>query len=176
MLVFLAPSSSELHENVCRKAIVALKTLNCIIIPACLKYADNILYGYAKPLSIAPRRFMATPTQGRAQTGQFLIGRIGDVAGSRISSPEMDWNGWFIRVYIFYSNIFPVLFSLAIKLIHMWCKCNNTRVSSHCTHFDHHVHWSPEKAWPLRMLQRIYRWLCGCNKGMVSLWYHNFIW
>lgn len=33
-------------------AIVALKTLNCIIIPACLKYADNILYGYAKPLSI----------------------------------------------------------------------------------------------------------------------------
>lgn len=75
--------------NVCRKAIVALKTLNCIIIPACLKYADNILYGYAKPLSIAPRRFMATPTQGRAQTGQFLIGRIGDV-GSRISSPEMD--------------------------------------------------------------------------------------
>lgn len=33
-------------------AIVALKTMNCIIIPACLKYADNILYGYAKPLSI----------------------------------------------------------------------------------------------------------------------------
>lgn len=33
-------------------AIVFLKTLNCIIIPACLKYADNILYGYAKPSSI----------------------------------------------------------------------------------------------------------------------------
>ncbi|CAE7212850.1 SLC35A1 [Symbiodinium pilosum] len=32
--------------------IVALKTLNCIIIPTCLKYADNILYGYAKPISI----------------------------------------------------------------------------------------------------------------------------
>jgi len=32
--------------------IVALKTLNCIIIPSCLKYADNILYGYAKPISI----------------------------------------------------------------------------------------------------------------------------
>eukprot|EP00438_Fugacium_kawagutii_P012965 Skav229735 [mRNA] locus=scaffold1287:126679:136428:+ [translate_table: standard] len=34
------------------QAIIALKTLNCIIIPACLKYADNILYGYAKPVSI----------------------------------------------------------------------------------------------------------------------------
>jgi UDP-galactose transporter len=32
--------------------IVFLKTLNCVIIPACLKYADNILYGYAKPVSI----------------------------------------------------------------------------------------------------------------------------
>jgi len=32
--------------------ITFLKTLNCIIIPACLKYADNILYGYAKPVSI----------------------------------------------------------------------------------------------------------------------------
>eukprot|EP00440_Ansanella_granifera_P071830 gb/GFBE01077949.1/.p1 GENE.gb/GFBE01077949.1/~~gb/GFBE01077949.1/.p1 ORF type:complete len:485 (+),score=53.70 gb/GFBE01077949.1/:1-1455(+) len=32
--------------------IVLLKTMNCIIIPACLKYADNIVYGYAKPVSI----------------------------------------------------------------------------------------------------------------------------
>ncbi|CAJ1370686.1 unnamed protein product [Effrenium voratum] len=32
--------------------IVLLKTLNCIIVPACLKYGDNILYAYAKPLSI----------------------------------------------------------------------------------------------------------------------------
>jgi len=32
--------------------IVALKTMNCVIVPACLKYADNILYGYAKPTSI----------------------------------------------------------------------------------------------------------------------------
>eukprot|EP00930_Biecheleria_cincta_P047465 TRINITY_DN32911_c0_g1_i1.p1 TRINITY_DN32911_c0_g1~~TRINITY_DN32911_c0_g1_i1.p1 ORF type:complete len:500 (-),score=84.02 TRINITY_DN32911_c0_g1_i1:68-1567(-) len=32
--------------------IVVLKTLNCIIIPICLKYADNIMYGYAKPASI----------------------------------------------------------------------------------------------------------------------------
>jgi len=32
--------------------IVGLKTLNCVIVPATLKYADNILYGYAKPMSI----------------------------------------------------------------------------------------------------------------------------
>lgn len=32
--------------------ICFLKTLNCVIIPACLKYGDNILYGYAKPVSI----------------------------------------------------------------------------------------------------------------------------
>lgn len=32
--------------------VILLKTLNCIIIPACLKYADNIAYGYAKPASI----------------------------------------------------------------------------------------------------------------------------
>ena len=38
----------------CLEFIVGLKTMNCIIIPACLKYADNILYGYAKPVSIAP--------------------------------------------------------------------------------------------------------------------------
>merc|ERR1712039_243850 len=34
-------------------AIVFLKTLNCVLIPACLKYGDNILYSYAKPVSIA---------------------------------------------------------------------------------------------------------------------------
>jgi len=33
-------------------AMVFLKALNCLIIPACLKYADNIVYGYAKPASI----------------------------------------------------------------------------------------------------------------------------
>ncbi|CAK9045635.1 UDP-N-acetylglucosamine transporter (Golgi UDP-GlcNAc transporter) (Solute carrier family 35 member A3) [Durusdinium trenchii] len=38
--------------NIMVWVIVMLKTLNCIIIPACLKYADNILYGYAKPISI----------------------------------------------------------------------------------------------------------------------------
>merc|ERR1719433_1684335 len=32
--------------------IVFLKTLNCVIIPLILKYGDNILYGYAKPVSI----------------------------------------------------------------------------------------------------------------------------
>jgi len=32
--------------------IVFLKTLNCIIVPAVLKYADNIMMGYAKPASI----------------------------------------------------------------------------------------------------------------------------
>lgn len=32
--------------------IIVLKALSCIIIPACLKYADNIIYGYAKPVSI----------------------------------------------------------------------------------------------------------------------------
>jgi len=33
--------------------MVLLKALNCLIIPACLKYSDNIVYGYAKPASIA---------------------------------------------------------------------------------------------------------------------------
>eukprot|EP00931_Biecheleriopsis_adriatica_P048117 TRINITY_DN27792_c0_g1_i1.p1 TRINITY_DN27792_c0_g1~~TRINITY_DN27792_c0_g1_i1.p1 ORF type:complete len:431 (-),score=93.75 TRINITY_DN27792_c0_g1_i1:91-1383(-) len=32
--------------------IVLLKTLNCVIIPAVLKYGDNILYSYSKPASI----------------------------------------------------------------------------------------------------------------------------
>jgi len=32
--------------------IILLKVLNCILVPACLKYADNIMYGYCKPLSI----------------------------------------------------------------------------------------------------------------------------
>lgn len=32
--------------------IIALKALNCLLIPATLKYADNILYSYAKPTSI----------------------------------------------------------------------------------------------------------------------------
>lgn len=32
--------------------IIFLKTMNCLLVPACLKYADNILYGYAKPLAI----------------------------------------------------------------------------------------------------------------------------
>eukprot|EP00437_Effrenium_voratum_P055002 CAMPEP_0181521512 /NCGR_PEP_ID=MMETSP1110-20121109/66878_1 /TAXON_ID=174948 /ORGANISM="Symbiodinium sp., Strain CCMP421" /LENGTH=277 /DNA_ID=CAMNT_0023652063 /DNA_START=352 /DNA_END=1185 /DNA_ORIENTATION=- len=32
--------------------IILLKALNVILVPACLKYGDNIIYGYAKPLSI----------------------------------------------------------------------------------------------------------------------------
>ena len=52
MWALVFSSSSFAMAN---KVIVGLKTMNCIIIPACLKYADNILYGYAKPLSIAPR-------------------------------------------------------------------------------------------------------------------------
>jgi len=32
--------------------IVSLKALNCVIVPCCLKYADNIMYNFAKPLSI----------------------------------------------------------------------------------------------------------------------------
>jgi len=32
--------------------IVFLKALNCIIVPCCLKYADNVMYNFAKPLSI----------------------------------------------------------------------------------------------------------------------------
>lgn len=32
--------------------VIGLKVLNCLLVPACLKYADNILYGYCKPLSI----------------------------------------------------------------------------------------------------------------------------
>lgn len=32
--------------------ITFLKTLNAVIIPLCLKYGDNIIYGYAKPVSI----------------------------------------------------------------------------------------------------------------------------
>eukprot|EP00929_Paragymnodinium_shiwhaense_P051486 TRINITY_DN25900_c0_g1_i1.p1 TRINITY_DN25900_c0_g1~~TRINITY_DN25900_c0_g1_i1.p1 ORF type:complete len:426 (+),score=72.08 TRINITY_DN25900_c0_g1_i1:91-1368(+) len=34
-------------------AIVCLQTTKCILIPACLKYADNILVCYTKPVSIA---------------------------------------------------------------------------------------------------------------------------
>jgi len=32
--------------------IVFLKSLNCVIVPCCLKYADNVMYNFAKPLSI----------------------------------------------------------------------------------------------------------------------------
>lgn len=31
--------------------IALLKSLNCILVPLCLKYADNVLYGYVKPAS-----------------------------------------------------------------------------------------------------------------------------
>ena len=40
-------------ESTHLQVIILLKALNVILVPACLKYGDNIIYGYAKPLSIA---------------------------------------------------------------------------------------------------------------------------
>ncbi|CAJ1349618.1 unnamed protein product [Effrenium voratum] len=58
--------------------IVLLKTLNCVVIPACLKYGDNILYGYAKPVSIAltclaTTAFTRTPPSMTLVAGVILV-------------------------------------------------------------------------------------------------------
>ncbi|CAE7241910.1 AK7 [Symbiodinium natans] len=52
--------------------IVALKVLNCIIIPSCLKYADNILYGYAKPISIVLTCAATSVAIGPWELGLFM--------------------------------------------------------------------------------------------------------
>lgn len=46
--------------------IIALKAFNCLLIPATLKYADNILYSYAKPTSIVLTCALSSIVSGAA--------------------------------------------------------------------------------------------------------------
>lgn len=54
--------------------IIALKALNCLLIPATLKYADNILYSYAKPSSIVLTCALSSIVSGTPPAPRFLGG------------------------------------------------------------------------------------------------------
>ena len=54
--------------------VVLLKALNGILIPATFKYADNILYSYAKPASIVCVCLASSFVSGMLPTPVFLGG------------------------------------------------------------------------------------------------------
>jgi len=56
--------------------IIALKSLNCLLIPATLKYADNILYSYAKPTSIVLTCALSSAVSGMLPAPRFLMGMV----------------------------------------------------------------------------------------------------
>mmetsp|Transcript_6258 Transcript_6258/g.16330 ORF Transcript_6258/g.16330 Transcript_6258/m.16330 type:complete len:387 (-) Transcript_6258:242-1402(-) len=56
--------------------IIALKALNCLLIPATLKYADNILYSYAKPSSIVLTCALSSFVSGSLPAPRFIAGMV----------------------------------------------------------------------------------------------------
>ena len=54
--------------------VVVLKALNGILIPATFKYADNILYTYAKPSSIVVTTILSCVLTGALPAPSLLLG------------------------------------------------------------------------------------------------------
>lgn len=61
--------------------VVCLKALNGILIPATFKYADNILYAYAKPSSIVVTTVLSCLFAGVLPSPSLIIG-VGTVVAS----------------------------------------------------------------------------------------------
>ena len=55
-------------------AVTLLQGLKCLIIPATLKYADNIAYAYAKPASILATALAGAAVTGSLPSAQFAAG------------------------------------------------------------------------------------------------------
>jgi UDP-sugar transporter A1/2/3 len=56
--------------------VIALKSMNGLLIPATLKYADNILYSYAKPSSIVMTTLVAALAAGALPAPSMLAGVV----------------------------------------------------------------------------------------------------
>merc|ERR1719362_1502784 len=54
--------------------VIILQSFKCVLIPATLKYADNILYSYVKPSSILVTMLVAAMVSGLVPSLQFVIG------------------------------------------------------------------------------------------------------
>jgi len=54
--------------------VISLQSLKCLLIPATLKFSDNITYSYAKPLSIVLTAAVAAGISGILPSGEFLGG------------------------------------------------------------------------------------------------------
>lgn len=63
--------------------IVALKSLNCLLIPATLKYADNIQYSYAKPTSIVLTCILSSLVSGVSPAPRRLRVACGRASAQR---------------------------------------------------------------------------------------------
>lgn len=57
-------------------ALVWLQSLKCLLVPATLKYADNILYSYIKPVSIVLTAAVSAVVSGIVPTGSFVGGAL----------------------------------------------------------------------------------------------------
>ncbi len=64
-------------------AVVALKALNGLLVPATFKYADNILYTYAKPSSIVLTTLLSCVATATLPSASLTIG-VGLVVGSAL--------------------------------------------------------------------------------------------
>ena len=60
--------------------VVLLKALNGILIPATFKYADNILYAYAKPSSIVVTTILSCALAGTMPSLSLTLGVFAVVA------------------------------------------------------------------------------------------------
>ena len=64
------------------------KALNGILIPATFKYADNILYSYAKPSSIVVTTLFGAAVAGVVPPFSLLLGVVLVVTSMRLYSKE----------------------------------------------------------------------------------------
>ena len=69
-------------------AVVALKSLNGILIPATLKYAGNLVYLYAKPTSIVATALAAAAWSGAPPPLAFSAGAVASATPRRLSQDE----------------------------------------------------------------------------------------
>jgi hypothetical protein len=54
--------------------VVLLKSFSCILVPITLKYADNIVYSYAKPSSIVVMTILSCMFSSLLPSGSLLLG------------------------------------------------------------------------------------------------------
>jgi UDP-sugar transporter A1/2/3 len=78
-----APTLSGAYATLCSAfsgftpavwGVIVLKALNGLLIPATFKYADNILYSYAKPSSIVATTLFSAAIAGVLPAPSLLIG------------------------------------------------------------------------------------------------------